>query len=106
MQQLEDRTVAVHDQRFSPCNNHVRIKSPHEPGGRDCASFTSVVICADGRACVTSHCIPTQPAGPVERCVQEKILAAKTVEELLGGLNEAGPAGALVKHHLNAFLDK
>ena len=97
---LEERTVAIHDMRFSPCNMHIRVDV--RPDRPPFVFFLTVCMYAD-RVVLSLHCLPTSQA------VASQIAASVTkkcnsLESLLEAVSAGGEANTLLLSKLCTFF--
>ena len=98
--QLEERTVAIHDQSFSPCNMHIRLDFTKE------ICYFVTVVSYEQRWVVTLHAVPTAPPGQnrnlevVSTAAQE----AATLGELVDALRQGGEGTAMLLVKLKEFI--
>lgn len=78
---LDERTVAVHNQSFSPCNMHLQILYDQF----DVCIFTTVTI-YQNRACVVYSIVPTKQ--DIEDKALEIVNSSKSIEELIANFNK------------------
>ena len=96
---LEERTVAIHDYCFSPCNMHIRVSNmEHAPF----VFFVTLCFCSDSTAVMSLHCLPTSEeyagdvAGLVAKC--------STIRDLLEEIALGQGIYSMLLSKLSTFL--